>query len=96
MRLGYSNIGKCTPQVEKLKLIFNKYDIKIVGRTSKLGDRSKEIQEYIDKHRTSEYLKLDDDMDEFKSGRLQNTFIIDHRYGLRKIDIKKIVTKFNT
>ena len=90
-RFGYSNTGKCTPQVEKLKHIFNMYNIKIVGRTAKLGDRSKEIQNYIDNHGTSEYLILDDDIQEFPNGLLNNTFAVNSRTGLRGHKVKDIL-----
>ena len=42
-RLGYTNLGKCSPQIEELKAQFSKHNIKISGRTANLGDRTIEI-----------------------------------------------------
>ena len=89
-RLGYSNLGKCSPQVEKLKLIFSKYNIKISGRTANLGDRTIEILDYIKRYNVKNYVILDDDKSEFKRGLLDNTYIVNYRTGLTKDDIKQL------
>ena len=90
-RLGYTNLGKCSPQIEKLKEYFDTYDINIVGRTVDLNDRTKEIEAYINKYEIKKYIILDDDKSEFKSGLLKNTYIINHKTGLTEKDAKKIV-----
>ena len=90
-RLGYSNTGKSTPQVEKLKHIFENYDIKIVGRTPKLGDRAEEITKFIQLYDIDKYLILDDDKREFPSGLLPHTFIINNRTGLKGYKLKDIL-----
>mgnify|MGYP003299362211 CR=1 FL=1 len=90
-RLGYSNIGKSTPQVEKLKHIFESYGIKIVGRTPKLGDRAEEITKFIQLYGIDKYLILDDDKREFLSGLLPHTFIVNNRTGLKGYKLKDIL-----
>lgn len=90
-RLGYSNLGKCSPQIEKVKLIFSKYNIKISGRTANLGDRAIEILDYIKKHNVKNYVILDDDKSEFKKGLLDNTYIINYKTGLTEDDVKRII-----
>lgn len=90
-RIGYTNFGKCTPQIDKLKIQFSKYSIKISGRTANLGDRTLEISEYIKKHNVKRYIILDDDKSEFTSGLLPNTYIVNSRTGLTKEDVRKLV-----
>ena len=90
-RLGYSNLGKCSPQIEKIKLIFSKYNIKISGRTANLGDRAIEILDYIKRHNVKNYVILDDDKSEFKKGLLDNTYIVNYKTGLTKEDINRII-----
>ena len=93
-RLGYSNTGKSTPQVEKLKHIFESYGIEIVGRTANLGDRAEEIIKFIQLYDIDKYLVLDDDKREFPSGLLPHTFIVNSRTGLKghkQKDILKVL-----
>lgn len=90
-RLGYTNLGKCSPQIEELKAQFSKYSIKISGRTANLGDRTAEITDYIKRHNVRQHLILDDDKSEFRSGLLSNTYITNPKTGLTKEDTKKII-----
>lgn len=92
-RKGYTNLGKCTPQIEKLKLSFSKYNIVISGRTASLGDRKEEIKSYIKSYNITDYIVIDDDMSEFKSGLLGNTYFVNPKTGLTKQDVKKIIKR---
>lgn len=93
-RLGYTRLGKCSPQIERLKEMFNEYNIEIIGRTSNLNDRTNEIKEYMIKHNVNNYIILDDDIREFKSGRLDKTEIIDNKTGLTDKDVKRIIKTY--
>ena len=89
-RLGYTHTGTCSPQIEQLKELFAAHGIKISGRTGVLGDRTLEIKDYIKRHNVKNYLVLDDDKSEFKSGWLLNTYIVNYKTGLVVDDIKAI------
>lgn len=90
-RLGYTNLGKCTPQIEKLKEKFCKYNIKIVGRTKNLGNRELEIQQYIKDNNISNYVVIDDDKTEFKNNSIGNIYFVNSKTGFIKNDIKQII-----
>lgn len=89
-RFGYSNTGKCSPQVEKLKVIFDRYNIKIVGRTPNLGDRGAEINKYIKDKDIKRYIVIDDDKSEFKTN-VSNIYFTKSSRGISKEDIKSIM-----
>lgn len=90
-RLGYSNCGKSSPQVEKLKKIFEMHNIELIGRTPKLDDRGEEIIKYIESHNISRYLILDDDKREFPTIIPKNTYFTNSKYGLTKNDMNEIL-----
>lgn len=90
-RIGYSNFGTCAPHIEKLKKMFRSFSIDIVGRTDKLGDRTVEIVKYIEKYGIDMYIVIDDDVDEFKTGLLKNTYIVNSKTGLTDKDVSKIL-----
>jgi phage FluMu protein gp41 len=89
-RKGLSLLGKSSPQIEELKGYFDKYNIKIVGRTKDLGDRSKEIEEYISSKGIKNYLILDDDPILYDKV-LDNTVFINCKTGLTSKDTKRIL-----
>lgn len=90
-RLGYTNVGKCSPQIEELRKLFREQNISILGRTLDLGDRSEEIKKYIETHNVGNYVIIDDDISEFKNEALPNLYIVNHKTGLTDIDINKLV-----
>lgn len=90
-RLGYSNFGKCSPQIEELKKKFSKYSIKICGRTANLGNRYEEINKYIQDYNINEYIILDDDKNEFMDKMINNLYIINGKKGLTSKDVKSII-----
>lgn len=90
-RLGYTNFGKCTPQIEELKRQFDKYSIKISGRTYNLGNRANEIIKHIQEHNINAYIILDDDKNEFNGTTMKNLYIINSKKGLTSADVNNII-----
>lgn len=90
-RLGYTNIGKCSPQIDELRKLFREQHITILGRTADLGNRQDEIEEYISKHKVNNYIIIDDDASEFKDKDTKNLFLINHKTGLTSKDINLIL-----
>lgn len=95
-RLGYLNMGICTPQIEELKKRFNEYGIFIKGRTGNLHNRTEEVKEYLAKYEIKEFLILDDDKTEFVGGILPNTYLVNSKTGLTKQDVKKIIREYKS
>ena len=90
-RLGYSNVGKCSPQINELKELFRENNIAIIGRTFDLGDRQAEINDYIMRHSIDKYIILDDDISEFRDKNLDKLFIVNHKTGLTSEDVSNIL-----
>ena len=90
-RLGYTRIGTCSPQIEKLKHLFDKYNISLIGRTFDLGSRDVEIRDYIIRHSISDYIIIDDDISEFKDRNFRNLFFVSSRKGLTSKDLDRII-----
>lgn len=90
-RLGYSNVGKCSPQINELKDMFREYNIAIIGRTLDLGDRQTEIKDYIVRHSVDKYIIIDDDLSEFRDKDLDGLFIVNYKTGLTSKDVSKIL-----
>ena len=90
-RLGYSNVGKCSPQIEELKTVFKEYGITIEGRTFDLGDRYTEIKDYIIRRGVGKYVVIDDDSREFSSKELKNLFFVSPRKGITSKDVDRIL-----
>lgn len=89
-RKGYTNLGKCTPQIENLKLKLQKYNLRIVGRTKDFGNRLKEIEDYLSTHEVQKYVILDDDKSEYE--RIPDKlYLVNYRLGLTKEDVKNII-----
>lgn len=91
-RFGYfHNYSMCTPQVKKLLDVFEDNHIEIQGRTKDLGDRQKEIEDYINRRGISEYIILDDDKSLYNS--IKNLYIVNEKTGLTDRDVKEILNK---
>ena len=90
-RIGYSNVGKCSPQIKELKDMFREYNIAIIGRTLDLGDRQTEIKDYIVRHNVDKYIIIDDDLSEFRDKELDGLFIVNYKTGLTSKDVIKII-----
>ena len=90
-RLGFTRVGECSPQIEKLKNIFSEYNIDLYNRTFDLGDRATEIKDYIIRHGVGKYIIIDDDISEFKEKTLKNLFIVSPRKGLTSKDVERII-----
>lgn len=88
-RTGWVRVGKCTPQIENLKQVFGLYGIEISGRTSNLGSRTCEIDDYCCRHGITSYLILDDDLDLFTGQK--NIYKVNAENGLTKRDVKIIL-----
>lgn len=93
-RIGYVNVGKCTPQIEELKSIAKDNNINIIGRTRDLGNRSSEITTYIKEHEVSKYIIIDDDESEISSELHERAYFINCRTGITHKDVKNIIRRF--
>ena len=91
-RAGWVREGKCTPQIENLKHLFNQQGIKISGRTASLGDRSREVSDYCCRHNVTDYLILDDDLNLFTTQK--NIYEVNEKNGLTYRDVKIILRKY--
>ena len=94
-RLGYTNIGKSSPQIEKLKKKLSQQGLTIKGRTKNLNNRVKEITQYILDHNisTNDYIILDDDQTEFTTP-ITNLYIVNNKTGLTKQDVKALLKRY--
>lgn len=91
-KTGWVRYGKCTPQIENLKQMFSVQGIEISGRTSDLGDRSLEIDDYCYRHGVTDYLIMDDDLSLFTSQK--NIYKVNEKKGLTDHDVKAILKKY--
>ena len=88
-RVGFlHNYDMCTPQIQKLRDVFEKYNIECIGRTKNIGDRQKEIEVYVKDHDIKDFLVLDDDKNEFHD--MTNLYLVKSQTGLTKKDYKAI------
>jgi len=75
-RLGFSrNINQCSPQVKNLITCLNKYNMNIMYCTEKLGDRRKEVLNWLQGKNVESYIVLDDDKSEYSSLEELNIYI---------------------
>ena len=81
-RVGFSNFGECSKEIQRLRDMLNEHGVEIIGRTSKLGNRNEEIQEYIKSHNVENYLIIDDDIHEFGNVRPDNLLLTNYKSGL--------------
>lgn len=90
-RLGLErDIDSCSDQVIKLRKSLQKYGMDVVYKTQKLGDRRKEIDEFLRGKSVDNYVVLDDDKSEYSSVKGLNFYEVSHKTGLVKSDIAKI------
>lgn len=90
-RLGLErNIDSCSAQVIKLRKSLQKYGIDVVYKTQKLGDRRKEIDEFLRGKSVDSYVVLDDDKSEYSSIKGLNLYEVNCKTGLVASDIAKI------
>lgn len=82
----------CTPQIIKLIDKFETYGLSIYNRTENLGDRSLEIERFIERYNVTKYIILDDDISLFSN--MKNLYIINSKTGLTEKDYKKIIRLF--
>ena len=80
----------CTPQVKKLLDEFQDKHIEILGRTKDLGDRQKEIEDYVNSRGVSEYIILDDDKSLYNG--IKNLYVVNEKTGLTDKDVKAILS----
>ena len=91
-RTGWDkDFSKCTPQIQELINAFKEYGLAIydVTRVSVSKDRGAEVLHYVKWHNVSEYIVIDDDINEFITA-LPKIQLVDPETGFVKIDKKKI------
>ena len=88
---GWSSIiENQTPQISELQDRLSIYGCSIYSRTKDLGNRQKEILEYLKNHLADYYVIIDDDETEYKGFELSGIYIIDAETGFSKKDVKRI------
>lgn len=84
------NLSDCSPQVKKLRESLQKYGTDVIYKTQKLGDRRKEVEDYLRGKHVDSYIVLDDDKSEYSSVKGINFYEVSCKYGLTNSDIEKI------
>lgn len=81
---------RCTPQIQKLRDLFQKNDIEIYSRTGKnCAYRDEEILAYLSENASDSYIILDDDRSLFKN--TDHLYVTNGRTGLTEKDMKAIL-----
>lgn len=91
-RTGWDkDFSKCTPQIQELIKTFEKYGLAIhdVTKVAASKDRGAEVLHYAKWHDVSEYIVIDDDINEFITA-LPKIQLVDPETGFEKMDKKKI------
>ena len=82
-----------TPQIIELQEKLSKYDCSVFSRTKDLGNRQKEILDYMATHDVDFYVIIDDDDTEYKGFDKSGVYIIHAETGFSENDIKRIKWK---
>lgn len=82
-----------TPQIQELQVKLAEYGCTIFSRTKDLGNRQKEIIDYLSCHDVDYYVIIDDDESEYQGFELGGVYLIDAETGFTSRDVKKIKWK---
>lgn len=82
-----------TPQIQELQTKLAEYGCTIFSRTKDLGNRQKEIIDYLSCHDVDYYVIIDDDESEYQGFELGGVYLIDAETGFTSRDVKKIKWK---
>ena len=82
-----------TPQIQELQTKLAEYGCTIFSRTKDLGNRQKEIIDYLSYHDVDYYVIIDDDKSEYLGFELGGVYLSDAETGFTSRDVKKIKWK---
>ena len=90
-KTGWASIKKNqTPQIIELQEKLSHYNCSVFNRTKDLGNRQKEIMEYLQTHDVDFFVIIDDDDLEYINFSLKGVFLINAETGFSTKDIKRI------
>ena len=93
-KTGWSPLAENqTQQIVDLNKKLSKHGCSIFGRTKDLGNRQKEIIDYLQNHSIDYFAIVDDDESEYNDFALGGLYLVNAEFGFAASDIKRVKWK---